>query len=236
MVLKDVVRFPPSRLLRMMAGKTSNDFKYLTTHAPAEDQDFTGLAEVQDAIRELGITIDEERDIFRALGGLLHLGQVQGWKAFIAWINFALLRAVEPGTRSMGGTTVGHLLFCLYDRVERGGAYETACFVIFPLFPSLSVLRCWRQLEFLSDTGRTDDASKLKGETVDSLGTAADLLGLSTEDLSGALLTRPLQVAREKFVKPNKVGEAQAARDALAKDVYLGIFNYLLKKINEATR
>ena len=92
------------------------------------------------------------------------------------------------------------------------------------------------QLEFLSDTGRTDDASKLAGGTADSLETSADLLGLSIEELTGALLTRPLQVAREKFVKPNKVGEAQSARDALAKDVYLGIFNYLLKKINEATR
>lgn len=38
--------------------------------------DFTGLAEVQDAIRELGIEIDEEKDVFKALGGLLHLGQV----------------------------------------------------------------------------------------------------------------------------------------------------------------
>lgn len=66
--------------------------------------------------------------------------------------------------------------------------------------------------------------------------TSADLLGLSVEELTGALLTRPLMVARETFVKPNKVGEAQSARDALAKDVYLGIFNYLLKKINEATR
>lgn len=92
------------------------------------------------------------------------------------------------------------------------------------------------QLEFLSDAGRTDDASKLAEGTQDSLEISADLLGLSTEELTGALLTRPLQVAREKFVKPNKVGEAQSARDALAKDVYLGIFNYLLKKINEATR
>lgn len=92
------------------------------------------------------------------------------------------------------------------------------------------------QLEFVSDTGRTDDSSKLQGGMTESLEIAAELLGLSTEELSGALLTRPLQVAREKFVKPNKVGEAQAARDALAKDVYLGIFNYLLKKINEATR
>lgn len=91
-------------------------------------------------------------------------------------------------------------------------------------------------MEFLVDTGRTDDASKLEGGTVESLEISAELLGLSTDELSGALLTRPLQVAREKFVKPNKVGEAQAARDALAKDVYLGIFNYLLKKINEATR
>ncbi|CAM9103141.1 unnamed protein product, partial [Hapterophycus canaliculatus] len=148
-----------------LSGKTSNDFKYLNTHAPAEDMDFTGLAEVQDAIRELGIEIDEEKDVFKALGGLLHLGQ----------------------------------------------------------------------LEFLSDTGRTDDASKLAGGTEESLQTSADLLGLSIEELTGALLTRPLQVAREKFVKPNKVGEAQSARDALAKDVYLGIFNYLLKKINEAT-
>lgn len=100
-------------------------------------------------------------------------------------------------------------------------------------FPSSPVRA---KLEFVSDTGRTDDASKLKGGMVESLETSAGLLGLSTEELSGALLTRPLQVAREKFVKPNKVGEAQAARDALAKDVYLGIFNYLLKKINEATR
>lgn len=92
------------------------------------------------------------------------------------------------------------------------------------------------QLEFLSDTGRTDDASKLAGGMDESLEVSAELLGLSTEELTGALLTRPLQVAREKFVKPNKVGEAQSARDALAKDVYLGIFNYLLKKINEATR
>lgn len=44
--------------------------------------DFTGLAEVQDAIRELGIPIEEEKDVFKALGGLLHLGQVRfslGW-------------------------------------------------------------------------------------------------------------------------------------------------------------
>lgn len=61
----------------VIPGKTSNDFKYLTTHAPAEDQDFTGLAEVQDAIRELGINIDDEKDVFKALGGLLHLGQVR---------------------------------------------------------------------------------------------------------------------------------------------------------------
>lgn len=61
----------------MSAGKTSNDFKYLNTHAPAEDMDFTGLAEVQDAIRELGIQLEEEKDVFKALGGLLHLGQVR---------------------------------------------------------------------------------------------------------------------------------------------------------------
>ncbi|CAM9439674.1 unnamed protein product [Ascophyllum nodosum] len=148
-----------------LAGKTSNDFKYLTTQAPAEDMDFTGLSEVQDAVRELGISVEDEKDIFKALGGLLHLGQ----------------------------------------------------------------------LEFLSDAGRTDDSSKFASGTEDSLQTSADLLGLSTEELTGALLTRPLHVGREKFVKPNKVGEAQSARDALAKDVYLGIFNYLLKKINQAT-
>lgn len=91
-------------------------------------------------------------------------------------------------------------------------------------------------MEFLSDAGRTDDASKFASGAEGSLEISADLLGLSTEELTGALLTRPLHVGREKFVKPNKVGEAQSARDALAKDVYLGIFNYLLKKINEATR
>lgn len=65
-----------SPTISFTAGKTSNDFTYLTTHAPAEDMDFTGLAEVQDAIRELGIENAEERDVFKALAGLLHLGQV----------------------------------------------------------------------------------------------------------------------------------------------------------------
>ncbi|CAM9790915.1 unnamed protein product [Choristocarpus tenellus] len=59
-----------------LSGKTSNDFSYLHTKAPAEDQDFTGLADVQDAVRELGIGEREEADIFKALAGLLHLGQV----------------------------------------------------------------------------------------------------------------------------------------------------------------
>lgn len=66
----------PGTPVFVSAGKTSNDFKYLNTHAPAEDMDFTGLAEVQDAIRELGIQLEEEKDVFKALGGLLHLGQV----------------------------------------------------------------------------------------------------------------------------------------------------------------
>lgn len=74
------------------AGKTSNDFKYLNTHAPAEDMDFTGLAEVQDAIRELGIDIEEEKDVFKALGGLLHLGQVSvfGMYSHKRWCAFVM--------------------------------------------------------------------------------------------------------------------------------------------------
>lgn len=81
--LRLVALHTPRRIIHVQhracttAGKTSNDFKYLTTHAPAEDQDFTGLAEVQDAIRELGIDIEDEKDVFKALGGLLHLGQVR---------------------------------------------------------------------------------------------------------------------------------------------------------------
>lgn len=114
------------------------------------------------------------------------------------------------------------------------GSQSTHKLIVAMLLPFPVLFR--PQLEFLSDTGRTDDASKLAAGTGESLEISAELLGLSTEELTGALLTRPLQVAREKFVKPNKVGEAQSARDALAKDVYLGIFNYLLKKINEATR
>lgn len=89
------------------AGKTSNDFKYLTTHAPAEDQDFTGLAEVQDAIRELGIDIEDEKDVFKALGGLLHLGQVRDTPEE----NFPL-EAVKPCTRPGTGQGRSSLPCC----------------------------------------------------------------------------------------------------------------------------
>ena len=86
------------------SGKTSNDFKYLTTQAPAEDMDFTGLSEVQDAVRELGISVEDEKDIFKALGGLLHLGQVRGADSGLYALSFPYFFSLSfptPAPRGM---------------------------------------------------------------------------------------------------------------------------------------
>ncbi|CAM9843581.1 unnamed protein product, partial [Phaeothamnion confervicola] len=94
------------------------------------------------------------------------------------------------------------------------------------------------QVSFVAAEGRDDDACTITSGSGSggAVATVAALFGVGVSDLEKALLSRPIHIRGETFVKPNKAWEATDARDAIAKGVYLGAFNYLLRRINEATR
>ncbi|KAL3288840.1 hypothetical protein HHI36_003287 [Cryptolaemus montrouzieri] len=59
-----------------------------------------------------------------------------------------------------------------------------------------------------------------------------DLLDIDAENLREWLCTRKIVSARETFLKPMSVLEAQAARDALAKYIYAELFNWIVFILN----
>lgn len=68
----------------------------------------------------------------------------------------------------------------------------------------------------------------------DELALAGELLGLATEDLSLVLRERTIKVRGEVTVVPRKLGEAEGARDSLAKAAYGNLFDYLVDRVNES--
>ena len=72
-----------------------------------------------------------------------------------------------------------------------------------------------------------------------SLNIVAQLLGLDGEELNDALVSRVMQATRGgtkgTVIKvPLKTGEAQSARDALAKSIYSRLFDYIVTRVNKA--
>lgn len=96
-------------------------------------------------------------------------------------------------------------------------------------------------IEFEDDPESSKGGCRLsakKGGTK-ALEICAKMLGLESSDLEKALISRVMQAHRggklgTVIMVPLKVSEAQNARDALAKAIYVKLFDYIVGSINKA--
>ncbi|GFE54273.1 myosin F [Babesia ovis] len=64
--------------------------------------------------------------------------------------------------------------------------------------------------------------------------TVTTLLDVDSVSLMNALMTRTIKTANEMYTKPLRVEEACDVRDAIAKNIYSMLFDYIVERVNES--
>lgn len=93
-------------------------------------------------------------------------------------------------------------------------------------------------IEFEDDPESSKGGCRLKANN-QSLNIVAKMLGLDNNELEKALISRVMQAHRggkmgTVIMVPLKLSEAQNARDALAKAIYIKLFDYIVGCVNKA--
>eukprot|EP00931_Biecheleriopsis_adriatica_P027585 TRINITY_DN16578_c0_g1_i1.p1 TRINITY_DN16578_c0_g1~~TRINITY_DN16578_c0_g1_i1.p1 ORF type:complete len:1345 (-),score=252.95 TRINITY_DN16578_c0_g1_i1:21-4055(-) len=99
------------------------------------------------------------------------------------------------------------------------------------LLRALSSVLLLGQLEF---TG-SDESSSFSSSASNAASEVAALLGLGASDIEQALTNVTLRVRNEAMVKPLPASTAAMTRDALAKEIYARVFDWLVEQICAAT-
>lgn len=95
-------------------------------------------------------------------------------------------------------------------------------------------------IEFEEDPDSTKGGCRLSSKGgAKSIQIVAKMLGLDADELEKALISRVMQAHRggklgTVIMVPLKVNEAQNARDALAKAIYIKLFDHIVSCVNKA--